>query len=622
MAWDKIRGLAAKLPGLPPLKRDRHTPFFIVLILCTAAILISSVLFSSLRIDLTEDNRNTLSSGSRDVLSAFDQPIEVEFYYSARLLQQAPGYALYAPRLRYLLEEYQKRSGGKLHVTFIDPKPFSEEEDRAIAMGLQAIPLNAGTASAYFGLAAVSAGGKKAVIPLFDPSRESLAEYDLTRLVASLGNRKTPTIGVISQLPIDSDMFAMAAGSGAPAPWMFYLQLQQLFEVQKIAADAKSIPADIDLLMLVHPRALSEDTLRAIDQFMQKRGRAIFFVDPHSEAYAARRALNPDAPAESSNMQKLFDAWGVAFDPAQVVLDRNLAQRVVLEDVSQGKPRQKAVDYAAWLRLSSAQFNNADPVSEPLRRLNFATAGSVAAKSAALRFTPLVETTEGASVVSSGLVKFNPDAEGLLQNYVPGGQKYALAARFQGRLPSAFGSAAKDAAESAFIVIADTDFLEDRFWVRGEDLSRGIVMPIANNADLVLNAVENLTGSDALLEIRSRATSLRPLLVMEKLRHEAEDRFAKREQELRGELQFAQQELQKIQSGNASDKDQKTIEAVSALRQKIAGKRQELREVQYSLNEDMERITSLVRFLNIVLWPLLLGVALYFLRHFILPFQR
>ena len=569
-------------------------------------------LLSRASLDLTADQRNTLSEGTRSALSQLVKPIEIEFYYSARLLQQVTSYAIYAPRIKELLEDYAHYSGGLIHVRLIDPVPFSEEEDRAIEAGLQPVVLDRGRYIGYFGLVARTAPGRKIVVPTFDPARERLLEYDLTRLVLSLSQEKPVTIGVISSLPLDEDIFASTASEGHPAPWMFWQQLRQLFLLQKIKPSAEKIDDSIDLLLIVHPKNLSESLLSAIRDFMLKKGRAVVLLDPHSEASAARRSFNPDSPADASTLSSLLDEWGIGFDPTVIVADRKLAQRVVIEDVNNPEsPRQKALDYVAWLRLTAAEMNRDHPVTASLSRINMATSGNLTLRNDRLKFEPLLSTSPDSMLLSSSTVKFDPDAEGLLSKFNPGQIPLVLAAKYSGKF------SADATTDATIIAIADSDFIEDRFWV---SLAPGSVRFNANNADLVLNAIENLTGGQALLEIRGRHTSLRPLTKIEDLRRSAESRFLSKEEELRKELDQTQRELIQMQTEAASQK--KLAETLDDLRQKISSIRKSLREVQYALNRDIENLMLWTRLLTIIIWPLCVALLLYFTRRLILPFHR
>src|SRR6266446_3028417 len=95
------------------------------------------------RLDLTAERLYTLSHGTRLTLAHIDEPITLRFYYSTRLGDAIPGYGVYAQRVRELLDEYVAAAKGKLRLEVYNPQAFSDVEDRAVAFGLQAVPLDA-----------------------------------------------------------------------------------------------------------------------------------------------------------------------------------------------------------------------------------------------------------------------------------------------------------------------------------------------------------------------------------------------------------------------------------------------------------------------------------------------
>ncbi|MBV9015569.1 MAG: GldG family protein, partial [Alphaproteobacteria bacterium] len=240
------------------------------------------------RLDLTREGLYTLSRGSRQTLAHIDEPITLRLYYSSRLGDSVPAYGVYAQRVRELLDEYVTAAHGKLRLETYDPQPFSDVEDRAVAFGLQPVPLDEQGDQVFFGLAGTNSTDDQQTIAFFAPEREHLLEYDLTRLVHNLAVPKRPTVGLISSLPLEGDM--MAAMRGRPMrPMAIIEQLRQVARVETIGGDLDAVPSDIDVLMLVHPQNLPQKTLFAIDQFVLKGGKAIVFVDPYSELQAGER---------------------------------------------------------------------------------------------------------------------------------------------------------------------------------------------------------------------------------------------------------------------------------------------------------------------------------------------
>src|SRR5689334_21456479 len=281
-----------------------------VALVCIALMLISVNVISARlfawRLDLTSEHLYTLSRGTLRTLTRIEEPITLRFYYSNRLADEFPPYGVYAQRVRELLDQYVAAAHGKIRLEVYNPLPFSDAEDRAVAFGLQGVPLDVAGEQVYFGLAATNSTDDQQVIAFFQPDRERFLEYDLTKLVHSLAFPKKTVIGLISTLPIEGDI--MAAMQGRPMqPFAVIEQMQQLDTVKPLAADLDAIPADVDVLMLVHPQKLPEKTLYAVDQFVLQGGKALVFVDPHSELQASHPT--PGAPPGSpsaSNLERLF----------------------------------------------------------------------------------------------------------------------------------------------------------------------------------------------------------------------------------------------------------------------------------------------------------------------------
>lgn len=165
------------------------------------------------------------------------------------------------------------------------------------------------------------------------------------------------------------------------------------------------------------------------------------------------------------------------------------------------------------------------------------------------------------------------------------------------------------------ILVADVDLLEDRFWVRTREFfGQRIQMPFANNADFVVNAIENLSGGDDLIGLRSRGTARRPFTKIAELRIIADTRFRAEEQLLRKKLSEAEKRLaelgKKKQEGTSEAAVTKAVATTAeAITQEVLITRKQLRLVQLALREDIEALESSIRFVNIALVPILVGLV-------------
>ena len=228
--------------------------------------LFSNLMLTSSRLDLTENKLYTLSSGTKNILAKIDEPVTLRLFFSEKFFTGVPAVMTYGQRVRDLLEEYVSLSEGKVKVIIVNPEPFSEIEDQAVAFGLQGVPVDAAGNQAYFGLVGTNSVDDEEIISFFQPDKEESLEYDVTRLVYKLSSHKQQVVGLISSLPIEGGLSAGNPFSSPAAnsdPWFIMSQIKQSFSVKRLEETVDLIPKDIDVLMLVHPKDLSEKTLFA-----------------------------------------------------------------------------------------------------------------------------------------------------------------------------------------------------------------------------------------------------------------------------------------------------------------------------------------------------------------------
>ena len=423
----------------------------ITALVCIALMLVSANIviarFFSARLDLTAEHLYTLSPGTVHTLAQIDEPITLRFYYSNRLGDEVPAYGVYAQRVRELLEQYVAAAHGKLRLEIFNPQPFSDVEDQAVAFGLQAVPLDSEGDQVYFGLAATNSTDDQQVIAFFSPERERFLEYDLTKLIHSLAFPKKTVVGLISSLPLEGDMAAMMQGRPSQ-PMAVIEQLQQLDKIEPLSASLDAIPADVDVLMLVHPQNLPPKTLFAIDQFVLKGGKALVFVDPHSELQAAQASqMNPPGSPTASNLAPLFKSWGFQMLPGVVAGDRRDAQRVSVPIPGHG---EEPLDYIAWLDLHSRNLNRNDMITADLSHLTMASAGIIEPlPGAKTTIEPLIVTSPNSTKIPVDKLEGMPDVAGLLADFRSDDKRYILAAKVTGSAQTAFPDGPPQPAEPA-----------------------------------------------------------------------------------------------------------------------------------------------------------------------------
>lgn len=586
--------------------------------------------FRGLEVDLTEEKLFTLSDGTREILKDINEPLTVRLFVSKRLVELNPSHATYADRIRELLERYVDISDGKINLELYSPEPFTDEEDLAVAFGLQGVPLDNTGDLGYYGLVATNSVDDMERIAYLSPERESFLEYDLSKMVFKLANDKKPLVGLISSLPVAGGPRTQGGQS-----WAFLEQIREFFDVTTIALSDRIIPEDVDALLIVHPTGLNDHLMYAIDQFVLRGGKALVYVDPNSEIQVAMARGRGDAGP--SRFDAILNSWGVELVSGKVLGDTETARRVNVN-----LRGQTAVsDYVTWLSMLPQNFKTDDAITADLQRITFASAGILKPlEGKGTTLAPLIQTGTQSMEIDVNKVRTNPDVIGLFREYVPSGEAKIVAARVLGKPSTAFpdgppplpegqiplpGEAtqeahiAKAAEDVSVVVVSDVDMLHEQFWMETRQLfSQTFNVPFANNADFAVNALENMSGGTALMSLRARSEAFRSFTYVDDVRKEAERQFRDKEQELAKQLETIKTELAELlnreQAGGELIIGPADKAKAEEYRRQMITLRKELRDVQYALRKDIDDLDALLKFINIAAIPLLLGaVALIWL---------
>ncbi len=578
----------------------------------------------SLRLDLTEDGAYTVSEGTRAVLASIREPIVLRLYASAGLDALGPDYAALEKRTGELLGEYRRMSGGLLRVERFDPQAFSPEEDMAVADGVQGVPNLLDDTRLFLGLSGTNSTDGRYTIPHLAPERAAFLEYDLTRMVHDLATPEKPRVALIGDLPLAGDRVARAR------PWAVLEAAERFFDVTQLFGDIRRIDDDIDILWLAEPGALGEATLYAIDRFVMRGGRVLAFLDPFSETLAAARAgapgrpPRPPGPTGPETLAPLLEAWGVDIPARTVVGDRAGALKV---QATRGA-NVVVTDYPVWFEVGRGALAADDPATGTLALLQFRSAGHIRAREGATTTVgPLVRAGPEAAEIDVARIEYAPDPAAILADFAPTGERYTLAARVTGPVRSAFPDGPPDAAGDeagdgaplaehgagaaaplALILVADADMLADEAWVdnRGPP-GQPVAAPFANNGDLVVNLLDALAGSDAMIGLRGRGVSDRRFVVLDEMARRAESQYRAKERELRRRIDELQREIDGLGAGGAATGAARQA-AIREARDDMLDLRRELREVRFALRKDVADLKARLTALNIWAVPAAIGL--------------
>ena len=587
--------------------------------------LVSAHLLARFKLDLTENRLYSLSEQTVSTLQTLTEQIDLTLFLTRSELLNIPGIGSYASRVQDLLREFERLSKGNITVSVVDPRPFSETEDLAVGHGLQGIPLQIGT-KLYFGLVATNSIDGTQVIPHFFLEREELLEYDLMRLILLLDGRTRKKVGLISSLPVQGSGGPLAGTASQQRPWTFFTQLNEIFDVELLSPSIDTLPDDIEMLFLLHPRNLSDSLLYAIDQFVLRGNSLLLAVDPFSEVLSS--ILNSTTLSEldtGSDLNRLTTEWGVTLKRDVIVGDLPIAARVLEGDGSSGR----TIDYPVWMNIQPNQLNPQDVVTAKLGNLTLATTGVFEiAPELSTDITPLIRTSKSAKLYSTEQFTQVSEIRELLEDYQEGNQQWVMAARVRGPASSAFpdGIPPSEGVDASpdnhqhqlegdinVIVIADTDFLHDRFWVRTQQsLGQTLFFAEASNGELVNNAIDNLSGDNRLLGVRTRGRSFRPFVVTQIIRQAAEQKYLKHEQELQqelGRIETFLTDFAATREGSSAEiiiTEEQAAE-VKQIRDSQISIRRQLREVQHNLVKDIQLLENRLTLLNLLTVPCSIG---------------
>lgn len=606
----------------------KHSSQRFQLLLLAALFLLSSIiisqsgLFSRLRIDLTENNLFTLNQGTKNIIQNIDEQIHIRLFFSEQAAQDLPMLKTYHQRVKDFLEELARYSDHKLKISYIDPISFSEQEDRASQYGLQALPVGEGGENVFFGIAATNALDDVEILTFLQPERESYLEYDLAELMYNLNNPDKPVVGVLSELPMIIAPAQIANGA-ANRSQIVFSQLQEMYQVEQVTPKLADLDK-LDLLIVIHPKQLSEQTLFAIDQFVMTGGRLLVFVDPLNQAQEV--VADPENPMariqadRSSDLAILFKAWGIQYDSNKVVLDNHAA-------LSIQSPQGETIRH---LGISAWNHDNLsdDIVNLDLSQINTALAGYFVADKAEL--TPLITTNKDSMIASVDPFGMLLNPAMLFQNYQADNNTYVIAARLNSAINTAFPNGISEQSgeqvirqqtRPRIVVVADVDMLYDRLWVQAQNFfGRNVFSPFADNGNFINNVMDHLTGSENLIQVRARGSSNRPFDKVLAIQRASEKRYRETENQLRQQLRETENKLNELQQVKGQD-NQLIISAeqqqeIEKFKQRKLAVRKSLREVKRNLNKDIEALGNRIKLINITLIPILITLVVVLLSWF------
>jgi ABC-type uncharacterized transport system involved in gliding motility auxiliary subunit len=584
------------------------------------------------RLDLTEGKLYTLSEGTKKILRGLESPIRLRLYVSQG--ESVPvQLRSFTRRVEDLAGEFKAVAGSNLIIETYNPRPDSEDEERAQDDGVEAQQLFTGE-QFYLGIV-VSQLDRRQVLPVVSMQRERLLEYDLARAIARVGSAERPVLGLMSALPVLGEKFNPMTRQSSE-PWVLATELKRDFDVRPVSLLAESIDPAIGTLLVIHPRDLPEATEYALDQFVLRGGKLIVFADPYA-FFDQQPSPMPGVGGggTSSSLPRLFKAWGVQMDPGKVIAD-------VVYASGAGQRYTPTV-----LTLNRTALNRDEVATSQVETLLYAFGGAFALlndgkPAPGLTATDLLKSSPNSMLVDNAVASLSGDAA--TKGFQPDNKARPLAVRLTGKFKTAFAEGPpkpagpnadakapplKDglregAAENSVILVADVDMLNDGAAVDTQEVfGRKVVVPSNGNLAFAQGLVEQAAAGDALTSLRSRADAFRPLTVVREMQARAQEQYFGRLKALEDELQKTTEKLQSLQKARGAAAKGALIitpeqqAEIENFRKRVAETRGELKSLRKNLRQDAEALVFWTKVANIALMPLvvvLAGLAVFFVR--------
>jgi ABC-type uncharacterized transport system involved in gliding motility auxiliary subunit len=581
--------------------------------------ILAFVIFSGMFFDATNEEKFSISDATRDMVSHLKEPMDMTLYVSDVVTTEFPSLKNYSVQVKDFLTALSEQSGGKIRFKTILVESYSVLEDKAVALGLTALPHSDGR-SVFFGVVAENMLDGVGVLPFLSPEREAMLEFDIAQLIDGVSKKAKTRIALASSLPLSVGAEGLGAiRSGNIKPFAIYNELQSRYDVMNLSGNFKELtqnnPPPVTLLL--HPYPMNKTAKQNIQNYLASGGRVIAAIDPLSELPVPDVPNNTLATVMSSSLGTMLNDYGVVYDSDMIVLDKSMARRG--RDPETGKPH----DYIAWLKPTKDFINQSEPALSYINELSMGTVGALERDKnykGSLEFTPLIVSSKNADSLSVKQLLSTSNIADVEKNYIPRRQ-FIMAAKIQGQFPESVTSQTQKTAitpkKSAMIVVADSDFLDDRFWINAltpeqqAALGGRMMAAYADNGYFLLNMIDYLSGDSALIALRGRNTQKYPLDYIDNIKKQAQSNFLEQEQKLNQEIIDLNKKIQTIKSGESAKTPNSNLnlgQNIQEFTKKLLLSREQLRHVKRNMNETLDKTELQIKLMNTVIFPLLIGL--------------
>ena len=566
----------------------------------------------NLGVDFTSTKTFTLSSGTKRVIDEIEEPIKINFVYSRDLSKNIPIIQNYANQVQGLLNRYSDLASGKIELNFIEPEPYSDDEDYVNRYGVQGFPIDQEGSKVYFGLIASNTTDDIETVPFFDPSKAGTLEKQLTDIVYKLNRSKKPMIGFLSW--VDTTPPMMPNNQLGQGEYTILEELSYFYDFEFLDTDIESFEG-IDLLIVYHPSDISDKTEYAVEQFILNGGKSVIFVDPFFE--------KNDHSNKSSNLENVLKTLNINYN-SNVILDGAQATRLQTQQNITDNTSLQTMLKLNWPEVRGQFINQAEEIGDGLSLIRLVSPGGLSPLNdeSEISYTPIMSSSEVTMVLP---MKEVHDPIKLINNFQPTGISYDFGVKINGIAKSNFNDfefkndnhLETSSKNINVVVFSDADFIRNAFWARIQKfLDTNVIEATSDNGSLVTNVFDSMTGYDEFIDLRNKEAPFRPFVVVQKLQAEAEQMYLGQEQQLQAQLDNTLNQIQNLSGGrdvesvNLSDKQ---LMELANFQLQVENTRKQLREVRRNLSKDIDRLANQINILNTFLIPVLLILLMFFI---------
>ncbi|GEM_PF-1438764 len=475
------------------------------------------------RIDLTENKQYTISQATKDVLASLGDPVSAEFFLSSDL---PPQFMSVRDDVRDRLDEYVAYGRGRFKLKVTDPGDDEEEKQRATQLGIQELEVQITERDAlsvkkvFFGLV-LAYEDKTETIRTDEMVDPSGLEYAVTSRLVKLTQVKKPKVGLFVGNFTTSQQQQGPTYDGLR---QFLGGAEGLYEFVTLTAQGnRTLPEDLDGLIIAGAFGMADSMKYDIDQFLLKGGQVLVAIDPmmqpQQQAGQPQQAY-PSLPTIEDQLAR----YGVSFNK-QLVVDQQAAQAPM-----SGGMFTIVRQYLLWPRIGPNGFSqNVGAVSQLESMVMPWCCPLSEVQGEGIEFVSLAETTSEAFTIKSPF-SLDPDQDwAFLQTESATSGPYTVACMLTGELPTAFPDGPPspvdrpEPGEEPDPATLTPEFDPNAQLRKGTGQGRLVVLSSAlaisdgflrqfnENALFVANVMDMMLMGDELLGIRSTPVTARPL---------------------------------------------------------------------------------------------------------------